>query len=313
MFESRICCPSVRPDTRHYGVVILDMTGGTSSSWGDAFADTRMHDHSVATLRSRFPRFGLVAVLLVLGGCSTDEGDGTTAASPTETPSVSLEGPTWELSAEPAPGSPLDGIVVTARFEDGTMSGESGCNTYTTSYEVDGTSLTIGSEIAGTTRACPPAETAVERAYLARLPQVSSYRISGSTLTLLNGDEALLRYDATIAAEAILGDWIVTSYFSGDAITSVLGGVDMTTTFAAPDVTGNTGCNTFNGPYQVAGDEITIGPLTSTRAACPTEELQQQETDFLAALSLATTFRVTANRLDLLRPGETIAATFVRA
>jgi hypothetical protein len=69
----------------------------------------------------------------------------------------------------------------------------------------------------------------------------------------MNGDEALLRYDATVAAAAILGDKIVTSYFSGNAITSVLGGVDMTTTFAALDVTGNTGCNTFHGPYQVAG------------------------------------------------------------
>ena len=279
---------------------------------GDACADTNTHARSVATPRRWFPRLALV-VLVVLSGCDTDGGDDATAASPNGTPNVPLEGPTWELSSEPALVSPLDGIVVTARFENGTMSGESGCNTYTTSYEVDGTSLTIGSEIAGTRRACPPAETAVERAYLERLPQVSAYRISGGTLTLLNGDEALLRYDATIAAEAILGDWEVTSYFSGDAVISVLGGVDMTTTFAALDVTGNTGCNTFNGPYQVAGDEITIGPLASTRAACPTEELQQQETDFLAALGLATTFRVTGNRLDLLRPGDTIAVTFARA
>ena len=241
----------------------------------------------------------------------TDGGDDATPPVRPK-PSVLLEGPTWALSSEPAPGTPLDGIVVTARFEEGTMSGESGCNSYSTSYEVDGTSLTIGSEIASTRRACPPAETAVERAYLERLPQVSAYRISRGTLTLLNGDEALLRYDATIAAEAILGDWIVTSYLSGDAITSVLGGVDMTTTFAALDVTGNTGCNTFNGPYEVQGDEIKIGRLASTTAACPTEELQQQETDFLAALRLATTFMVTGNRLDLLRPGDAIAATLAR-
>ena len=271
-----------------------------------------MHDHSVAAPRSRLRQFALV-ILLALGGCATDDGADSTVASPTEAPSASLEGPTWALSADPAPGSPLDGIAVTARFENGTLSGESGCNAYTTSYHLDGTSLTIGPQIAGTSKACPPAETAVERAYLERLPQVSTYRISGDTLTLLNGDQVLLRYDATIAAEAILGDWMVTSYFSGDAVTSVLGGAEMTTTFAAADVTGNTGCNTFSGPYQVDGDGIKIGPLASTRAACATEELQQQETDFLAALGLATTFRVTGDRLDLLRPGDTIAATFVRA
>ncbi len=194
------------------------------------------------------------------------------------------------------------------------MSGESGCNTYSTSYEVDGMSLTIGAEIAGTRKACPPAETAVERAYLERLPQVTAYRIASGTLTLLNSDdEALLEYNATIGAEAILGEWSVTSYLSGDAITSVLGGVEMTTTFAALVVTGNSGCNRFNGPYEVEGDGITFGQLASTKAACPTEELQKQETDYLAALGLATTFRVTGNRLDLLRPGDTIAATLVRA
>src|SRR5262245_53814240 len=130
-----------------------------------------VHGHTVATLRIWLPRFALT-VLLVISGCDIDRVYGA-ATSPTQTRSVSLEGPTWALSAEPALGSQLDGIVVTARFKDGMLSGESGCNAYTTSYEVNGTSLTVGSEIAGTNKACPPAETTVERAYLERLPQVS--------------------------------------------------------------------------------------------------------------------------------------------
>ena len=34
-------------------------------------------------------------------------------------------------------------------------------------------------------------------------------------------------------------------------------------------LTGETGCNSFNGPYQSDGDAISIGPLAVTRAACP--------------------------------------------
>jgi putative lipoprotein len=78
-------------------------------------------------------------------------------------------------------------------------------------------------------------------------------------------------------------------------------------------VSGDTGCNRFSGSYTVDGQNITIGPLASTRAACPDEELQQQETDFLAALELATTFQVTGDRLDLFREGGTYAATLERA
>jgi heat shock protein HslJ len=34
-------------------------------------------------------------------------------------------------------------------------------------------------------------------------------------------------------------------------------------------LTGETGCNSFNRPYQSDGDAISIGPLAVTRAACP--------------------------------------------
>jgi hypothetical protein len=54
------------------------------------------------------------------------------------------------------------------------------------------------------------------------------------------------------------------------------------------------------------------GRSPPTLAACPTEELQQQEQAYLAALDLATTFEITGNRLDLFRPGHTFAATFAR-
>ena len=47
--------------------------------------------------------------------------------------------------------------------------------------------------------------------------------------------------------------------------------------------------------------------------ACTSEELSKQETDFLAALELATSFLVTGDRLDLLRDGGTIAVTLQKA
>jgi heat shock protein HslJ len=162
--------------------------------------------------------------------------------------------------------------------------------------------------------ACPDPQTAVEDEYLDRLPNVASYSIEGDTLTLSDADGgALLEYAATDMAATLIGDWTVTSYYTGDAVTSVVGNVELTTTFDDQSVSGNAGCNSFNGPYTVDGDAIEIGPLASTRAACPNDELQQQETDYLAALELATSFAVTGDRLDLFRPGGTFAATLERA
>ena len=52
--------------------------------------------------------------------------------------------------------SPLEGSPITAEFDpDGTMSGSSGCNTYTADYEVSGNAFRIAT-LVNTERACEP-------------------------------------------------------------------------------------------------------------------------------------------------------------
>jgi heat shock protein HslJ len=256
--------------------------------------------------------------LTAMGACGSsddsDEAAATAAAAPTTTATTgSLEGATWELIEGGTMDVPLEAVTVTARFEDGRVSGTSGCNAYTSTYELDGSSLTIGPDIASTLTACPAAETAVETAYLERLTMVTAYTIDGGTLALADADGAtLLQFEAT-TADGILGSWTATSFYTGDAVASPVGDVTLTATFEEDSISGNTGCNSFTGPYRVDGDSIGIGPLASTRAACPTEELQVQEQKYLAALELATTYAVTGEQLDLFRPGGTFAATFTRA
>jgi heat shock protein HslJ len=272
------------------------------------------------------------AASLLVAACGDDDDDddaepAATSAPVTSAPATSLapattsgegaaalEGTTWTLAASSPLEVPMGDAVVTAVFDAGTLNGQSGCNTYTTAYQVTGDSLTIAPDIAVTAMACPEPQMAVEDEYLERLPRTATYAIDGATLTLADASgEALLVYETTAPGEALLGTWNVTSYYTGNAVASVVGDVTLTAEFTADAVSGNTGCNQFNGSYTVDGDAIEIGPLASTRAACSSEELQQQETDYLAALDLATTFQVTGSRLDLFRPGGTYAATLERA
>ena len=253
-----------------------------------------------------------VAVVLLLASACGDDDTVSSVAPDDDSRGTPLEGTTWVLSADAPLGVALEAIAVTAQFQDGRLSGHSGCNRYTAPYEVDGDSLSIGPDIGGTSMACPPAQMAVEQAYLGRLPQVTAFAIDGTTLTMTDDqDKSILRYEATEGSEAIQGDWEVTSYYAGTAITSVLGGVTMTAEFEDGTVSGNTGCNSFNGPYEIDGQNITIGPLASTLAACPTPELSTQETNYLNALQLAKTFQVTGDQLDLFREGGTYAVSFV--
>jgi len=254
----------------------------------------------------------VAVVLLLAAACGDDDDPVSSVASDDASRGTPLEGTTWVLSADAPLGVALEAIAVTAQFQDGRLSGHSGCNRYTASYTLDGDSLSIGPDIGGTSMACPPAQMAVEQAYLGRLPQVTAVAIDGTTLTMTDDqDKTILRYEATEGSEAIQGDWEVTSYYAGTAITSVLGGVTMTAKFEDGMVSGNTGCNSFNGPYEIDGQNITIGPLASTLAACPTPELSTQETNYLNALQLAKTFQVTGDQLGLFREGGTYAVSFV--
>ena len=54
-------------------------------------------------------------------------------------------------------------------------------------------------------------------------------------------------------------------------------------------VAGNASCNRFSGPAEISGDRIKLGPLVSTRMACP-EAVMNQETKYLNALQAAERF-----------------------
>ena len=82
--------------------------------------------------------------------------------------------------------SPLEGSTITAEFDpDGTMSGSSGCNTYTADYEVSGNAFGIAT-LVNTERACEPRLMRQERTYLDALGSVERWKFSGPAFQLVN-------------------------------------------------------------------------------------------------------------------------------
>ena len=256
----------------------------------------------------RLRTVAVVGLPLLIAAC------GSSASSRSSGGSVPLEGTNWVLGSGVSLGVPLTGVTANLELTSGSASGNSGCNQYHAPYQLSGATLTIGPQIATTQMACGPAQTAVEREYLDRLPKVATYSIKASTLTLFDrGGTAILEFTASTGGSGLAGSWIVTAYYTGTAVSSVTGGVEITAAFTTTSVSGNTGCNTYGGSVAVNGKAIRIGPLTSTLIACPSEELSTQEHQYLAALGLATTFKVTGDRLDLYRSGGAYAVSYQRS
>lgn len=111
--------------------------------------------------------------------------------------SQELAGSNWEVTAynngNQAVVGVLEGTTLTASFgEDGSLSGNSGCNQYTGTYKVDGSQITIG-PLASTMMMCSdPAEVMDQEAqFLAALQSAASYEIEGNVLQLRTADDAL--------------------------------------------------------------------------------------------------------------------------
>jgi heat shock protein HslJ len=244
-----------------------------------------------------------LALLLALGlaaGCGGDD-DGAAADS--------FVGVPWVLSA----GVDLAGsdAVPSATFTDDTVGGSTGCNRFTAPYTVDGDSIEIGT-IATTRMACPPPADTVERAYLAALGRVEAWHKNGLELVLVDGDHnELLRYEEA----SPLGEWEVTAFLNGDAVTSPLPGTKLTATFADDGtLTGSSGCNTYQTAFTLGRGSIEIEPPAATQMACAEPKgVMDQEAAYLAALPTAVGYRVDGGSLTLVSADGTHVASYTRA
>ena len=231
---------------------------------------------------------------------------------------ASLAGTAWQLAAF-ADGSPVArGREATLELDAGatTVSGFAGCNRYSGTATLDGTSLSLG-PLRATLMACPPGEASdQERRFLAALAEIASFVREDDTLRLTDiGGRDLLtlvpRADATL--EGV--DWAVVAVNNGrQAVTSVVAGSTLTARFEADRVQGSGGCNTYQASYVIDGDELQIGPAAATRRACPAPEgVMTQEAAFLIALTTAARYRIERDTLELRTAEGALAVRLRRA
>ena len=101
--------------------------------------------------------------------------------------------------------------------------------------------------------------------------------------------------------------WVLTAYRKSKPIA----GTSITATFEGGRVYGSSGCNTYNGSYQVKGGAITVSDLAWTLMAClEPEGVMEQETLVMEYLSDAQTFRFVDGQLQVFQSdGEALTFT----
>ena len=109
--------------------------------------------------------------------------------------------------------------------------------------------------------------------------------------------------NAATAESLQANPWRLRSYAvaGADDLTAAPTDSQATATYETDAVTGSTGCNQYNGAYHVGSNgAITFGPLASTKALCPSADLQAQEQGLLAGYGRARRAVIEDDSLQLL-------------
>jgi len=195
--------------------------------------------------------------------------------------------------------SPNPNAYTVTFMEGGQLAIRADCNTGSGTYTATGSALTI--QLGPMTlAACPPGSQ--DTAFVRDLSQVASYVFDGPRLVLnMRLDSGNMVFDPQSPTALVGPTWIVTGVNNGrQAVVSTLAGTRLTIAFGADGrVSGDTGCNVFSGSYTLSGSSIAFGPIATTRRACASDEANQQEQEFLAALAASTMYELVGDRLTL--------------
>lgn len=243
-----------------------------------------------------------IAALVGLAACGDDGSDSTaTTAKPRSRPSSSvapatggLAGTSWKLNDPAESTTPTLDFAAAGRF-----SGSTGCNQIAGTYTEKGDSLTF-SPGPMTQRACiSDATHQQEQRIVAALSEVRSFTRTEDSLSLLDASgKELLAYSA-VSGDLAGTSWKITGVNTGNAVESSALTEALTLQFGTDGtVSGNGGCNQFNGPYTQDGTTISFGEMASTMMGC-SDDVLALEDQYLAALAAATKVERSGDSLTL--------------
>lgn len=220
-------------------------------------------------------------------------------------PETHLIDTVWVLTAYGQPEnltSSKPGVITTAVFSaDGTLNGNTGCNNYVASYTLQDNQISINLPI--TNLAACGIGMEQEQAFLLLLESAQSYRLGVNALEITSADGTkVMRFAAqNLSLENVR--WQLVS-IDGGALPEGVSANALFTPSGSPaaqsgenSVNGNAGCNTFFGPYSVAGDILNVpGPFGLTQMMCE-EPAMQIEQAFLAGLESARSYQIAGDQL----------------
>lgn len=186
---------------------------------------------------------------------------------------------------------------------DKTVSGNSGCNSISGTFTFENGVFTA-SRLASTLMAC--LEQNLEDEYVKMLEQGSIVKINNGVMSFIQDGKTIAKFQKGIDQTLLYGNWTLTTLYGEDADTYFKTERKPTIEFSVQEqrLGGFAGCNRYNSTYVIEGESITIGPIVTTRMACPDMD---GETKFIQALSDTSTMSASHKTITFSKEGKVVA------
>jgi heat shock protein HslJ len=260
----------------------------------------------------------LIVAGVLLAACQPAAAPVTPAPQPTQAPQATqaaqpapsgagqqLTGTVWKWmitqmndDSRKTPDDPNNYLI--EFLADGQVAVQADCNRVAGTYVVTGNQLaiTLGPS---TLAACPPGSLGDE--FVRQLGNISSYLFNGDNLILeIKLDSGTMTFAPSAPGGLPGTSWKVTNYNNGkQAVVGLVTGSEISLNFGTDGrLSGNSGCNTYNGGYEASGNTLKVGTLVSTGMACIAPEgVMEQEQQYLAALQNAATYEIAGDTLTI--------------
>jgi heat shock protein HslJ len=240
-----------------------------------------------------------LAMILVVGACapapvapSAPQAAATVAGAQSE---LSLIGTEWQLESMFGGGSAIpviEGSAPSLAFAVNRYLGYGGCDWFQGLHTLNGESLRFEPP-AKSQGGCTSdqAQQKQQGTYQQLLLNVQSFKIEDGKLVLYGaGNERLLSMTSLqpVPFERTIWELVLRSSPDSAAAIPMIPNTTITAKFDGKQVAGNAGCNDYNATYEKNGEQLKVGPITTTRKACGEPEgVMEQETDYLSMLQKA--------------------------
>jgi heat shock protein HslJ len=205
---------------------------------------------------------------------------------------LSLIGTSWEAESFGEPEDNLGvipGTRLTVNFGVDRYAGSGGCNWFLGVYETEGASLRFMTP-AETAIMCdePPGVMEQEGTFLSSLWNILEYRMDGEKLLgYTSGDQLMLTFVPAAPVPFEGTTWQLKFMLANEMMQQIIPGTEITAVFTADNMSGSSGCNTYEAGYTRDDESFAISDLTATTESCAEPAgVQEQELSYLAYLEI---------------------------